>query len=388
MSEVKQIESTSAASASSNADASASSNSSSFFPNSCDLIDSSVTFSGQAVLSEGGKFERWSYNPRLLGPNDVEISISHCGVCASDLHTVSGGWGPCVFPILPGHEIIGTIKKIGSKVKLHQVGDRVGVGPQVLSCLKRDGSCDYCTNHQENLCRTETVMAYNSFYSDGIQSQGGYSTGIRVHEEFVIPIPASLPSDAAAPLLCAGVTVFAPLQRYKVGPGVRVGVVGIGGLGHLAIQFAHKMGAHVTAISSSKKKAEEALSLGANVHIDINNNRETNSVRGKLDVIIATANAKGINWNNYIGLTAPNGTFCVVALPEEGIKIDPFVLVGNQINFAGSNVGSIAEQKSMLSFAAKHNVIAKVEVMEMAQANEAAEKVRKNEVRFRVVLKN
>lgn len=322
--------------------------------------DETIEFVGMGVKGVGHEFERISYHPRPLGDQDVEIEITHCGICASDIHTVDCGWNDQVmFPIIPGHEIIGVITAIGSDLASSSssssssvpplvVGQRVGVGPQVMSCQ----SCSLCRASRENYC-ADAVFTYNSSYpADGNFSFGGFADRIRVHAQFVLAIPDVIPSHVAAPLLCAGGTVYSPLSRLIRKPGTRVGVIGIGGLGHLAIQIAVALGGLVTAVSSSAAKKNDAILMGASDFLDMSNNKDKQRGKNKCEVVINTVTATGTDaaaqYESWLSLVAFGGTFVMVGLPDDPMCFSAWSLVSNQISLMGSNIASPSELRELM----------------------------------------
>jgi len=349
-------------------------------------VDSSVTVHGYALKDPKGKFEQWTYHPRPLGEDDCEVKIQYCGICASDIHTAFGGWGHVEYPIIVGHEIVGTVSAVGKNVKDIKVGDRVGCGAQCGSCMNKEGKkCKGCPDN-ENQCSVHNIGTYNAKYNDGERSQGGYSDLKRFHSRFAFKIPENIPSAEAAPLLCAGATVYSPLARYKAGKGKKVAIVGIGGLGHLGVQFAAKMGAEVIAIGRSPNKAEQAKKLGATEYITLDDAKAMDEHENTVDIMIITANGKDMPWDKYVTLCKLDAPFCLVGLPEEDVRIHPFVLTGHRPHVTGSSIGSTVEIKEMLEFASKHDVRPWIELMPMSQVNEGIRKVNENDVKFRVVL--
>ena len=329
-----------------------------------------------AAFQPHAALQDFSYEPTPLGPHDVEIRITHCGVCYSDIHLVNNDWGVSNFPMVPGHEIVGYINDVGSAVNGELPGgQRVGVGWQRSSCLH----CDYCISGQENYCDHDKATCLGNF--------GGFAERIRCDSRFVFPIPDALLSEHAAPLLCAGITVYAPLRQYGVQPSMKVGVVGIGGLGHLAIQFAQAMGCEVTAFSSSIDKAEQARDLGASHFVLTNQASAMQRVAGSLDFIISTVFAP-IDLTQYLGLLRKGGTLCLLATPGKTLDLPVFPLMLGRKSVVGSAIGGRSMIREMLNFAARHQVRAVSEVMPMSDANAAIEKVRQGAARYRVVLAN
>jgi uncharacterized zinc-type alcohol dehydrogenase-like protein len=330
---------------------------------------------GLAAHAAGAELLPFRYEPGTLGPQDVEIAISHCGVCHSDLHLIANDWGLSHYPFIPGHEIVGKISAVGSGVHALQVGQRVGLGWQSNSC----GECEWCRTGQENLCATMEATC--------VHRHGGYADRVRANARFVAPIPDTLASESAAPLLCGGITVYNPLRSHGVNPASRVGIIGIGGLGHIAIQFARVFGSEVTAFSTSAAKEEEARALGAHRFVNTRESRALKDVAGSLDFILNTANADQ-DWGVYIQALRPNGTLCFVGVPPSPVTVQAFPIISGQRSITGSPIGSPHRIREMLDVAARHGVKAQVEAFPMAKVNDAIEKVKKNKVRYRAVLAN
>jgi uncharacterized zinc-type alcohol dehydrogenase-like protein len=315
------------------------------------------------------------YDPGELGPAQVEIEITHCGICHSDIHLISNDWGLSQYPFIPGHEVIGKVAAVGSSVHSLQEGQRVGLGWQSNSC----GECEWCTQGLENLCAQMEATC--------VHRHGGYADRVRANVRFVIPIPEPLASENAAPLLCAGITVYNPLRTHGINPSSRVGVVGIGGLGHLAIQFARVFGAEVTAFSTSAAKEQEARTLGAHRFVNTRETKAMKEVAGSIDFLLSTINADQ-DWGVYIQALRPTGTLCFVGVPPSPVSVHAFPLVSGMRSITGSPIGSPHQLREMLDVAARHDVKAQTERFPMAKANEAIEKVKKNKVRYRAVLAN
>jgi uncharacterized zinc-type alcohol dehydrogenase-like protein len=330
---------------------------------------------GLAAHAAGAEVLPFRYEPGELGLQDVEIGISHCGICHSDLHLISNDWGISQYPFIPGHEIIGSITAVGSAVRSLKAGQRVGLGWQSNSC----GECEWCTRGMENLCLSAEATC--------VHRHGGYATRVRANSRFVIPIPDALASEQAAPLLCGGITVYNPLRSHGVNPFSRVGVIGIGGLGHMAIQFARVFGAEVTAFSTSAAKESEARALGAHRFVSTRETRAIKEVFGSLDFIISTVNVDQ-DWGIYIQSLRPTGTLCFVGVPPSPISLQAFPLISGIRSVSGNPSGSPYRIREMLDVAARHGVKAQTESFPMAKANEAIEKVKKNKVRYRAVLAN
>jgi uncharacterized zinc-type alcohol dehydrogenase-like protein len=318
---------------------------------------------------------------RAVGPNDVLIEVTHAGICHSDIHTVNGDWGPQPFPVVPGHEIVGVVAEVGPAVTRHQVGDRVGVGCMVNSC----GECANCLRGDEQYCLDGMVPTYAGTDRDGTTTQGGYSTHVVVDADYVLRVPDGIDSAAAAPLLCAGITTYAPLRRWGAGPGKRVAVVGLGGLGHMAVKIAAAMGAEVTVLSQSLKKQEDGLRLGAQ-HYHATSDPDTFSqLAGRFDLIVNTVSA-AIDVDAYLSLLAVDGTLVNVGAPPEQLSLDVFSLIGARRSFAGSMIGGIALTQEMLDFCAEHGIGAEVEVIAADRINDAYERVLASDVRYRFVI--
>ena len=330
---------------------------------------------GLAVHAAGAHLLPFKYEPGELKADEVEVKISHCGVCHSDVHLIDNDWGISRYPFIPGHEIVGAVTAVGSSVTNLKVGERVGIGWQADSC----GVCEWCRKGEEHLCANAQPTC--------VGRNGGYSDAIRVNWRFAVPVPEALESENVAPLLCGGITVYAPIRNHGVRPSSRVGIIGIGGLGHMGLQFAKAFGAEVTAFSTSKSKESEARALGARHFV---NTRETNAMKklgGSFDLLLSTVNADQ-DWGGYISALRPKGSLCIVGVPPSPIAMQAFPLVGGQKSLAGSPTGSPSDIAEMLDVAARHNVKAVTERFAMEKANEAVTKVKKNQVRYRAVLAN
>jgi uncharacterized zinc-type alcohol dehydrogenase-like protein len=318
---------------------------------------------------------------RDVGATDVLIEITYAGICHSDIHTVNGDWGPQPFPVVPGHEIVGVVAQVGTDVTTHQVGDRVGVGCMVNSC----GHCANCRNGDEQYCLNGMVGTYAATDHDGSTTQGGYSTHVVVDAGFVLRVPDGIDSAAAAPLLCAGITTYSPLRHWGAGPGKRVAVVGLGGLGHMGVKLAHAMGAEVTVLSQSLKKQEDGLRLGADAYFATSDPDTFSELAGRFDLIVNTVSAP-IDVDAYLSLLAVGGALVNVGAPAEPLSLNVFSLIGGRRSYAGSMIGGIAETQEMLDFCAAHGIGAEVEVIAADQVNEAYERVLASDVRYRFVI--
>jgi uncharacterized zinc-type alcohol dehydrogenase-like protein len=330
---------------------------------------------GLAAHAAGSELLPLKYDPGKLGAREVEVAITHCGICHSDLHLIANDWGISQYPFIPGHEIVGTVAALGSEVRSLEVGQRVGLGWQSNSC----GECQWCMSGQENLCASSEGTC--------VHRHGGYADRVRANARFVVPIPDALPSEQTAPLLCGGITVYNALRVNGVNPSSRVGVVGIGGLGHLAIQFARAFGAEVTAFSTTLAKEDEARSLGAHHFVNSRETKSMKEVAGALDFLLTTVNADQ-DWGAYLQALRPNGTLWFVGVPPSPVSVHAFPLISGQRAIGGSPVGSPFRLREMLDVAARHGVKATTELFPMEKANEAIDKVKKGKVRYRAVLAN
>jgi len=334
-----------------------------------------------AAPSAGQPLAPTTIERRAVGPNDVLIEIEYAGICHSDIHTVNGDWGPQPFPVVPGHEIVGVVSEVGPAVTRHRIGDRVGVGCMVNSC----GECANCRNGDEQYCLNGMVATYAGTDRDGTTTQGGYSTHVVVDADFVLRVPAGIDPAAAAPLLCAGITTYSPLRRWGTGPGKRVAVVGLGGLGHMAVKLAAAMGAEVTVLSQSLKKQEDGLRLGADSYFATGDPDTFTRLAGRFDLVINTVSAS-IDVDAYLSLLAVDGTLVNVGAPAEPLSLNVMSLIGGRRNYAGSMIGGIAETQEMLDFCAQHGIGAEVEVVPADRINDAYERVLASDVRYRFVI--
>lgn len=323
----------------------------------------------------------FTFERRAVGAGDVAIDIHYCGICHSDIHTVRDEWGEQKYPLVPGHEIVGVVKSVGAGVTKFKTGDLVGVGCMVDSCRK----CSSCVEGLEQYCNTGMVGTYGSKLADGSITQGGYSSHIVVNEGYVLRMPTNLPLDAAAPLLCAGITLYSPLTHWGAGPGKKVAILGLGGLGHMGVKIAHAMGAEVTVLSHSASKKEEALRMGAKNFFSTAKPATFEMLRGQFDLIINTVSAE-IDWNAYLTLLKRDGTMVVLGVPEKAIPVHAFSLIMGRKKLAGSVIGGIKETQDMLDFCGKHNITCDIELIGAKQINEAYERVVKSDVRYRFVI--
>jgi uncharacterized zinc-type alcohol dehydrogenase-like protein len=342
----------------------------------------SIPARGYAAVDPKKPLQPYSFVRRDPRANDVVIDIKYCGICHSDIHQARDEWGGSRFPMVPGHEIAGVVTRVGNSVKKFKVGDKVGVGCMVDSCQ----DCANCNVDLEQYCLNGMTGTYNGQERDGSGvTQGGYSNTIVVREEFVLKIPDNLPLDGAAPLLCAGITLYSPLSHWKTGPGKRVAIVGLGGLGHMGVKIAHAMGADVTVLSHSMKKAEDAKRLGANQFYSTSDASTFTKLRGQYDLIINTVSAAQ-DWNALMSLLRTDGALVIVGIPEEQVPIGAFSMIRGRISLAGSLIGGIKETQEMLDFCGKHGLTSDIETVSIAQVNEAYERVVKSDVRYRFVI--
>jgi len=320
---------------------------------------------------------------RAVGPKDVRIDIKFCGICHSDIHFTRGEWGKVPYPAVPGHEIAGIVAEVGPEVTRHAPGDRVGVGCMVNSCR----ACDNCKAGQEQYCTPGNTQTYGSVDRDGTITYGGYSDHVVVDEDFVVSIPDSLELDAAAPLLCAGITTYSPLRHWNAGPGTHVAVVGLGGLGHMALKLAKAMGAHVTVLSQSLRKQQDGLKLGADGYYATSDDATFDELAGRFDLIVNTVSA-GLDIGRFLTLLKTDGALVNVGAPPEPLPVPVFALLLQRRSFAGSAIGSIRETQEMLDFCAEHGIGAEIEVISADQVNDAWERVLNSDVRYRFVIDN
>lgn len=330
---------------------------------------------GYAAHAAGAELLPYKYDPGELNPYDVEVKVADCGFCHSDAHLIDNDWGSSQYPLIPGHEIVGTVSAIGSAVVSLSVGERVGIGWQANSC----GRCEWCRKGEENLCANAQPTC--------VHRHGGFAEALRVNARFAVPIPEGLDSEVTAPLLCAGVTVYSPIRALGINPSSRVGVIGVGGLGHLALQFARVFGAEVTAFSTSAAKEPEALELGAHHFVNSRESKSVNGLAGSFDLIISTINAD-LDWAAFVNTLRPHGTLCFTGAPSKPLSLPAFPLISVARSVCGSNTGSPGRIGEMLDVAARHGVKAKIERFRMSEANQALKRLKKGQVRYRAVLSN
>jgi alcohol dehydrogenase (NADP+) len=318
---------------------------------------------------------------RPVGPHDVHIDIKYSGVCHTDVIQTQDGWGPGIYPMVPGHEITGIVTEVGTEVTRFTPGDRAGVGTYVDSCRE----CANCLAGLEVYCLNGVVPTYNSRDRDGNPNQGGYSTAIVVHEQYVVRVPDALELDVAAPLLCAGITTYSPLRHWNVREGMRVAVLGMGGLGHVAVQFAHAMGAEVTVLSRTLAKQEDGLRLGADHYHATADPATFEKLAGRFDLILCTISS-ALTFDSYLGLLKLNGTLVNVGAPDEPVSMNNWSLINGRRSYAASAAGGMPEVQEMLDFAAGHGIKAMIELIQPDEINQAFERLEHANVRYRFVI--
>ena len=337
---------------------------------------------GYAAQAAGVPLAPWEFQRRELNPHDVQLDIIYCGVCHSDLHQARDEWENGIFPMVPGHEIIGRISKTGDHVKRFKVGETVGVGCLVDSCRE----CDYCREGLEQYCLKGNSQTYNGLEQDKkTPTYGGYSNMIVVHEDFVLHIPDKLPLQGVAPLLCAGITTYSPLRHWKVGKGHKVAILGLGGLGHMAVKFASSFGAEVTMLSTSPAKEADARKLGAHKFVLTTNEESVNAVKGYFDFILDTVSAPH-NYDLYLSLLKTDGVHICVGAPPAPTQIMGFNLILGRKSLVGSLIGGLPETQEMLDYCGEHNITSEVEVIDMKYIETAYERMLKGDVHYRFVI--
>ena len=337
---------------------------------------------GYAAVDANAPLAPFSFERRFPGAFDVHFEILYCGVCHSDIHQVRNEWGRSIYPMVPGHEIVGRVLTVGDEVKKFKAGDMVAVGCLVDSCRE----CDNCKQGLEQYCSNGAVGTYNSYEKDGkTPTYGGYSNQIVVHQDFVLSVPGNLPLEAVAPLLCAGITTYSPLRHWNIGKGHKVGVLGLGGLGHMAVKFASAFGAEVTMLSTSLSKEADAKSLGAQKFVLTTDPAQTKPLKGYFDFIIDTVSAPH-DYNMYLRMLATNGVHICVGAPPMPSDVRAMALIGNRRSLAGSSIGGIPETQEMLDFCSSYNIVSDVEVIGIKDINEAYERMLKGDVRYRFVI--
>ncbi|MBI4677713.1 MAG: NAD(P)-dependent alcohol dehydrogenase [Elusimicrobia bacterium] len=332
-----------------------------------------MSVKGYAAFGPGEALKPFSYEPDALGPHDVEIEVTHCGICHSDVHLIDNDWGITKYPTIPGHEVVGEVAGLGCEVKGLAKGDRVGVGWQAGSCLH----CEWCVSGQENRCGEQSAVCVGRY--------GGFAEALRVDGRFAFPIPKAISSEHASPLLCGGITVYTPLRAHAH-PWSRVGVVGIGGLGHFAVQFAKAFGCEVTAFSTTAEKEKEAVELGAHHFALCSDAKQMKKAAESLDLIVSTVHVD-MDWESWMRVLRPNGVLALVGVSDGPLNIAPDTLLLGKKAVVGSTIGTRSAMREMLEFAGRHGIRAWAEVVPMSQVNDAVDRVRKGKARYRMVLK-
>ncbi|MFJ8945655.1 NAD(P)-dependent alcohol dehydrogenase [Streptomyces sp. NPDC102395] len=341
-----------------------------------------TTVAAYAAPSAKAPLERTTIERREVGEFDVLIDIKFAGICHSDIHQAREGWGEAIFPMVPGHEIAGVVSEVGPGVTKFAVGDRVGVGCMVDSCRE----CENCKAGLEQYCTGGGMIGtYNAVGKDGEPTYGGYSQKIVVDENYVVRVPDGLALDVAAPLLCAGITTYSPLKHWKAGPGKKVAVLGMGGLGHMGVKIAHALGAEVTVLSQSLRKKDDGLRLGADHYYATSDPDTFKKLAGTFDVILSTVSAP-LNLDAYLSLLRTDGAFVNVGAPEEPVALNLFSVIGGRKTLAGSGIGGIQETQEMLDFCAAHGFGAEIELISASEINDAYERVLASDVRYRFVI--
>ncbi|XBS68021.1 NAD(P)-dependent alcohol dehydrogenase [Acerihabitans sp. KWT182] len=336
---------------------------------------------GYAALAAKAPLIPYSFERRAPNKDDVVIKIAYCGICHSDIHQARDEWGGAIFPMVPGHEIVGEVVAKGDNVTKFSIGDRVGVGCFVDSCTHSAERDIDLEQYQDGL-----VLTYNSLERDGkTPTMGGYSDHIVVKEGYVLSIPDNLPLDAAAPLLCAGITLYSPLRHWQAGPGKKVAIIGLGGLGHMGVKLGHAMGAEITVLSQSLSKKEDGLRLGADRYFATRDPATFDTLRNTFDLIICTVAAE-IDWGAYLSLLKIDGSMVLVGIPENKVPLAAGALIHGRRSLAGSGIGSIKETQEMLDFCGRHNIVSDIETIGVQQINHAYERVVKSDVRYRFVI--
>ena len=334
-----------------------------------------------ATADRKAPFQKTTIRRRDLGPRDVLIKIAYVGICHSDIHTARAEWGEVIFPLVPGHEIAGIVEEIGDGVTKHAIGDRVGVGCMVDSCRE----CENCLAGEQQYCLNGPVYTYNAIGKDGRPTEGGYSTHIVVDQDFVLSIPDGISLDVAAPLLCAGITLYSPLKHWSAGKGTSVAIVGLGGLGHMGVKIAHALGAEVSVLSHSLSKQEDGKRFGADHYYATGDGAVFKQLKKHFDLIVSTVSAT-LPMNSYLSLLRLDGTLVNVGAPPEPLSVQALTLLDNRCSLAGSSIGGISETQEMLDFCAEHGLGAEIEVICGDQIDVAYDRVVGSDVRYRFVI--
>lgn len=341
-----------------------------------------IATKGYAAQDNKSPLAPWNFERREVGPHDVQFNIQYCGVCHSDLHQIKDDWFPGIFPMVPGHEIVGRVVKVGDHVKKFKVGDIAGTGCMVDSCRE----CENCKKDLEQYCLKGNSQTYNGLEQDGkTPTYGGYSNTIVVHEDFVLHVSDKLNLAAVAPLLCAGITTYSPLRHWKVGKGHKLAVLGLGGLGHMAVKFGVSFGAEVTVLSTSPSKEQDARKLGAHNFVVTTDEAQLAAARNSFDFILDTVSAEH-DLNLYLSLLKTDGTHICVGVPSQPAPVAAFSLLGGRKSLAGSGIGGIAETQEMLDYCAEHGIVSEIEMIDIKNIQDAYDRMLKGDVRYRFVI--
>jgi uncharacterized zinc-type alcohol dehydrogenase-like protein len=337
---------------------------------------------GYAAMEAKAALKSWEFDRRELGSNDVQLNIAYAGICHSDIHQAREEWGPAIFPMVPGHEIAGFVTAIGSSVTKFKVGDKIGVGVFVDSCRK----CEACKNGLQQYCAEGMTGTYNQLERDGkTPAMGGYSNIFVINEDYAVTIPDNLPLDGVAPLLCAGITLYSPLKNWKAGPGKKVGVMGLGGLGHMGVKFAHALGAEVTVFSHTESKRADALAMGADHFVVTKDPSALTPLKSSFDLILNTVSAE-LDINLYLDLIKLDGTLVVIGLPGKPYAVEAGGLLAKRRSLAGSMIGGMPQLQEMLNFCGEKNIVSDVEVIKADYINQAYERTVASDVKYRFVI--
>lgn len=340
-----------------------------------------VQSTGYAAAHAGAPLASMTFDRREPGPRDVVMTITHCGICHSDLHAIDNDLGNTTFPVVPGHEIVGVVTAVGSDVTRFSVGDKAAIGCYIDSCR----SCDNCLSDRQQMC-TAMIPSFNALEKDGEhRTWGGFSTNYIADQDYVLKIPANMDSARAAPILCAGITVWSPLQKWQVGPGRKVGIVGLGGLGHMAVKLAAALGADVTVFTTSEGKVADAMRLGAHHTVLSNDDAAMAAAMGTLDFILDTVSAQH-DINGYIAALKAEGTLCLLGIGPGGLEIANMSVVFGQKCIAGSLIGGLEQTQAVIDFCAANDVMPEIELVPHGQTNEALDRLRRNDVKYRFVV--
>lgn len=337
---------------------------------------------GYAALSAGSELVPYEFDRRAVGAHDVELDIKYAGICHSDIHQAREEWGPSIFPMVPGHEIAGVVTSVGASVTKFKVGDHIGVGVFIDSCR----TCEQCQKGLQQYCENGMTGTYNGYERDGVTvAMGGYSDRFVINEDYAVHIPANLPLDGVAPLLCAGITLYSPIKHWKVGPGKKVAVMGLGGLGHMGVKFAVALGAEVTVLSHSPSKEADAKAMGAHHFVSTKDPANLKPLAKNFDIILNTVSAE-LDINIYLNLLKQDGTLVIIGLPGKPYAVHAGSLLGARRSMAGSMIGGIPEMQEMLNFCGEHNILSDVEVIKADYINQAYERTIASDVKYRFVI--